>query len=306
MKKISIYLAITFGLTWSCWGLMVLFVGLPNLSGSIVAQGIIAGSMFFPLVGTILTKLILKKREYIGLKFKPNFDKGIRFYLAAWFTPAIFTLIGCVLYYLMFPGQFDPTFAYFRNALAPVIATGQLPGSLVPLILAIQIVAALTIAPLINMIFAMGEETGWRGFLFPSLCEHMSQRSAVIVSGCIWGLWHAPIICLGHNYGTAYAGYPVLGIVSMCIFCVFAGSFLSYLTFKTDSIWPAALGHGAINAIAGVGIYFMALDVQANPLLGPAPTGLIAGIPLIALGIFCWFKLSGEKPSKKIPSIENV
>ena len=254
----------------------------------------------------MLTKLILKKQVSIDLKLKPNFDKGIRYYVAAWLTPAIFTLCGCVLYYLIFPGSFDPTFEYFRNALAPAIATGQLPVSMVPLIMAGQIVAALTIAPLINMIFALGEETGWRGFLFPSLCEHMSQRSAVIVSGCIWGLWHAPIIYLGHNYGTDYLGYPLLGIAAMCVFCIFAGSFLSYLTLKTNSVWPAALSHGAINAIAGVGIYFLAMSAQANLLLGPAPTGLIAGIPLIALGIFCWIKLSSEKPSEKTLTVKSV
>ncbi|NTU88699.1 MAG: CPBP family intramembrane metalloprotease [Actinobacteria bacterium] len=152
----------------------------------------------------------------------------------------------------------------------------------------------------------MGEETGWRGFLFPSLCEHISQRSAVIASGFIWGLWHAPIIYLGHNYGTDYWGYPVLGIAAMCVFCIFAGSLLCYLTLKTDSIWPAALSHGAINAIAGLGIYFMTVGTQANPLLGPAPTGLVAGIPLIALGTFCWIKLSSEKPSEKNLTAGNV
>ncbi|NTU88698.1 MAG: hypothetical protein HGA54_02170 [Actinobacteria bacterium] len=135
MKKISIYLAITFGLTWLCWGLMVLTLDLADLSGSIVAQGIIAGSMFFPLIGTLLTKLILKKHVSIDLKFKPNFDKGIRYYIVAWLTPAIFTLLGCMIYFLIFPDRFDPTFGYFREALAPVIATGQLQDDMVPLIM---------------------------------------------------------------------------------------------------------------------------------------------------------------------------
>ena len=61
------------------------------------------------------------------------------------------------------------------------------------------------------------------------------------------------------------------------------GIFLSYVTLKTDSCIPAILGHGAINSIAGLGMYFTADG--GNPFVGPAPTGIIGGIPFIITAI---------------------
>jgi membrane protease YdiL (CAAX protease family) len=43
---------------------------------------------------------------------------------------------------------------------------------------------------------AFGEELGWRGMLFPTLADFTSERSAALVSGVIWGLWHAPAIAI--------------------------------------------------------------------------------------------------------------
>ena len=34
----------------------------------------------------------------------------------------------------------------------------------------------------------------------------------MVVMGIVWGLWHAPIIAMGHNYGTDYLGAPWLGM----------------------------------------------------------------------------------------------
>ena len=63
------------------------------------------------------------------------------------------------------------------------------PGMIVML----QTVAALTIAPFFNSLFTLGEELGWRGFLLPRLIRcGMGQWTALVVSGTIWGIWHAP------------------------------------------------------------------------------------------------------------------
>lgn len=39
---------------------------------------------------------------------------------------------------------------------------------------------------------AMGEELGWRGFLLSQLQRRFSQRTAAILMGTIWALWHLP------------------------------------------------------------------------------------------------------------------
>ena len=95
---------------------------------------------------------------------------------------------------------------------------------------------------------------------------------------------------MGHNYGIGYLGYPILGIIAMCVFCITFGAFLSYITIKTQSVWPASLAHGAINAIAALGIYFVVDVSKVNLVLGPTTAGLIGGIGSIILGIICWKK----------------
>ena len=60
---------------------------------------------------------------------------------------------------------------------------------------------------LAHTLFAMGEEAGWRGYLWSVLRPLGFWRTAAIV-GVAWGLWHAPIIAAGHNYGTGYPGWP--------------------------------------------------------------------------------------------------
>ena len=133
-----------------------------------------------------------------------------------------------------------------------------------------------------------GEELGWRGMLFPLLCKRMSQRAAVLVSGVIWGLWHAPVIAMGHNYGMGYPGFPIAGILMMVLACIAMGSIMSYLRLRTGSVWPCALAHGAVNATASIGVLFCTAGFT---LLGPNMLGLLAGLPMIAVGIVCWLRM---------------
>jgi len=282
MKKVWIFIISTFLITWTIWGL------LSNLS-NVTAQLVITGTMFIPGIMAVLTKFVFKKKEDIKLNIKPNIKGNVKYYLAAWFLPAIITLVGCIIYFIIF-NNFDINVPYYRAALQPAIEMGQISERDVMSILIAEIISALTIAPFINMFFAFGEELGWRGLLFPALCEKYSTKKSIVISGLIWGLWHAPIIIIGHNYGTNYWGYPIMGIVAMSVFCVFFGSFLSYITLKTQSVWPASIAHGAINAIAGVGIYFVADISKINFILGPTVAGLIGGIGCIILGIICWEK----------------
>ncbi len=103
--------------------------------------------------------------------------------------------------------------------------------------------------------------------------EKIKFVPAVLIGGLIWGLWHAPLIALGHNYGTEYAGAPWSGIAMMSLFCIVLGCIFTYLSNKTGSVWPAVIGHGAINGFAAAPLYFIADNTHT--LLGPSSTGLI-------------------------------
>jgi membrane protease YdiL (CAAX protease family) len=153
---------------------------------------------------------------------------------------------------------------------------------------AVQALAAVTYAPFINMLFAVGEEAGWRGFLTPALTERFGKKKALILSGCIWGAWHWPLIVLaGYEYGTGYWGAPVTGMLCMLLFTTAFGVLLSHLYEKSGSIWACALCHGAANAIAGLPLYFLPAGATSY-LLGPTFAGLIGGIPLLFLAALLW------------------
>lgn len=98
-----------------------------------------------------------------------------------------------------------------------------------------QLLLGIFLAPLLNIITTSGEEIGWRGYLLPKLMESYGPRVSIIISGVIWGLWHAPIIAMGHNYGTGYSTAPWGGILAMVVFCLFIGSFFSFLAIRTKA-----------------------------------------------------------------------
>jgi membrane protease YdiL (CAAX protease family) len=127
-------------------------------------------------------------------------------------------------------------------------------------------------APLINTLLALGEELGWRGLLLPELLP-LGQRRAILLSGVIWGFWHAPVILQGHNYPSQ----PVLGVFLMVVFTVLAGAFFGWLYLRTRSPWAPALAHGSLNAIAGLPLLFLTgVDIT----LGGTLASLIGWIPL--------------------------
>lgn len=145
--------------------------------------------------------------------------------------------------------------------------------------------ALVLVAPLLNCITCFGEEWGWRGYLLPHLMEKRSITFSVVVGGIIWGLWHAPITVLGHNYGLDYPGWPILGIVAMCCFCVTLSCLFSWLTLRAKSCLPAVFAHGAVNSCISAPTMF--LVGAANPFVGPTATGIIGGIGFIVVAILC-------------------
>ena len=285
LTRILVYILITFALTWTYCLLVVypLANGEPlNGVPALATQLLVAAAMFFPAAGVFLTRLVTRE-GFKNAWLKPKLKNNIRYYLLAWFGPAVLTFAGMGIYFLLFPKNLDPNFSYF---LATLEASGApmetLPIS-IGLLMLLQCVQALLLAPALNFVTCFGEEWGWRGYLLPKVSAHFSTIPTLLITGIIWGLWHAPLTIIGHNYGVGYWGFPFTGIAMMCVFCIVGGIFLSYVTLKTKSCIPAILAHGAINGIAAIGFYF-AYD-GGNPFIGPAPTGIIGMIPFILVAI---------------------
>lgn len=298
-KRILIYVGITFLLTYGyCFLVLYPLLKNDNLQGTVASfvQLMVAAAMLFPTIGVLLTRLITKE-GFKNAWIRPHFKGNVKTYLLAYFGPGVLTLLGILVYFLIFPDKFDPNCGYFVTTLeASLEGSGvtldalSMPASM---LLIIQIVQAVLMGPILNFVTCFGEEWGWRGYLLPKMAEKFPTIPMLLINGVIWGLWHAPLTAVGHNYGTGYPGFPVTGILAMCGFCTVIGVFFSYLSMKTQSCIPAVLAHGAMNSIAAVGIYFT--EDGGNPFVGPAPTGIVGMIPFIVVAVVICVKYFGKK-----------
>lgn len=284
-KRILIFLGITFVITYGyCFGVIY------PLSNSInVRQGmdmltslLIAAVMFFPAIGVFLTRLITKE-GFKNAWLHPHFKGNIKTYLLAYFGPGILTLLGTVLYFLIFPGDFDSDFGFVKASIEATGASTDMYAMPLSTMVIGQVLSGFFLGPIMNFFTCFGEEWGWRGYLLPKMAEKLPAIPMLLVNGIIWGLWHAPLTAIGHNYGVDYPGFPFTGIVAMCCFCIVMGIFLSYVSMKTKSCIPAILGHGAINSVGVFGMYFT-VD-GGNPFVGPAPMGIVGAVPFIVVAV---------------------
>lgn len=280
LRRIVIYLAFTFTITYA-WTIFLIW---PHVFGSgtdalaeeeTALRGVLTVAlMFFPAVGVLFTRFVTGE-GFNDTMLRVNMRGNGLYYLMAWFGPMVLTLLGTIAYFFLFPSKF--TLEQFRDFSSN---DGMVALTIV----------LLSFAPLLNLVPCLGEEWGWRGYLLPKLAARMNFLPAVLLTGLIWGLWHAPIVIAGHNYGKAY---PLLGIVAMCVFCIVVGTLFSYLTLRVKSCWPAVLAHGAVNGTAGIGLLFSNSFILNGPdsFVGPLPTGIVGGFAYISVAILIALKM---------------
>ena len=162
---------------------------------------------------------------------------------------------------------------------------GSMP---VELMLVSQLLNVVIAAWVINLLPALGEEIGWRGWLTPQLLP-LGIIPTIAITGVVWGLWHTPLILLGHNY-PHLPGWQAVGF--MVVFCTLLGGILAWLSIRSRSVWPAALGHSTINAIGGLPLIFSAETTFDTAHVGITGTTawLVTGLVLLVLLLLKSFK----------------
>lgn len=302
-RQIFIYLLVTFILTYAVEIFLIMpMMGSADLLQASVAQMLTAGVMMIPALGALTARLVTGekfRKENVMLSF--HLKGNLKYYGLAWFGMAFLIALGAVLYFLIFPKQFDPDMGYIKGLLESQMEAlgqkGEISQPMVVQTVAVQTLMGVFLSPFLNAVPCFGEEWGWRGFLLPKLLKRFKVVPALLLNGVIWGLWHAPLIAAGHNYGIGYWGFPYLGIFAMCLFCIVVGIILSYVTIKTESCIPAIMGHGTLNGLASLGICFVSLENPYNVFLGPMPVGVIGGAGLIVTAALLLFLLYREEKS---------
>ncbi|WP_243064039.1 CPBP family intramembrane glutamic endopeptidase [Humibacter sp. RRB41] len=145
----------------------------------------------------------------------------------------------------------------------------------VGLLVVIQLVS-LPFASLFNAFATIGEELGWRGWLLPSL-RPLGTWPALIITGIVWGLWHAPIILLGYDFDQPNA----FGVVMMVGGCLFLGILIGWLRLRSGSIWPSVFAHAGFNGAAG----FLGLVIAAGAKPDPVIVGALGLVPWLVMAV---------------------
>jgi membrane protease YdiL (CAAX protease family) len=101
-----------------------------------------------------------------------------------------------------------------------------------------------SLALLPMMVFACGEEIGWRGYLLSCFAGLGARRSLLLV-GFIHGLWHLPVMLLTSAYHAD--GNPFVIVPLFIITLTLGGVFYGYLRLRSGSIWPVVLAHATFN-----------------------------------------------------------
>lgn len=280
-KSLTWFLVIAFGISWILFTAPIAVKNNETLY-PVVMQGLFALGMWGPGLAAIVVTLFVARESFSTLRLNTLGPKRIYFW--AWFFAPLIVALTFGFTLLLGTGKFDGSLTFMRELVARAPQQEGMPS--VEILVLVQIASALTFAPFINVLFALGEELGWRGFLLPRLLP-LGQWKALLLSGCIWGLWHAPTTLL-HGYN--FPLHPYLGMLVMTIGCMFLGVIFGWLYLKTRSPWAPALAHGAFNAVAGVSFFFLAPEGLDTALAG-SPLGVAGWLAMaVVIGGLLLFK----------------
>jgi membrane protease YdiL (CAAX protease family) len=114
---------------------------------------------------------------------------------------------------------------------------------------AADVILNIIVSIAIMTLIAAGEEVGWRGYMLPRMTG-LGPLRAMLAVGFLHGLWHMPLLFmtdLYHADGNVWIVVPMF-LVTLTL----AGVVYGVLRLWTDSIWPVALTHAAVNVAWGV------------------------------------------------------
>jgi membrane protease YdiL (CAAX protease family) len=183
---------------------------------------------------------------------------------------------------VLFPGHFDPSMSYAREKTTDPVLIGMEPWAFFITQVGLAIVQPWSV----TLFLSLGEEFGWRAYLLPKLMS-LGPGKAVLLVGIIHGIWHWPSIFMGSDYGFGYWGAPVVGPLLFVMTTCFASVVYAWVTLRSNSVWPAALFHGAFNVSNTlVWIFFTG---ELHTLIGPGAQGVVGMLGYAVLALMILF-----------------
>ena len=287
MKTAIKYSIILCVVSWLYAAIMIFGVGIKNPADNPTIYTIFASSyMLLPLICALGLQIVTYRKSHVRVSLR---ETGLlRFkiklsWVVAWILPIVIVLLT------IFVNSLLPN-CEFNTDMSALIPADQVPEEqremlnmmMTPSFMIVTtIISGLFAGATINALFAFGEEYGWRNYLVAALKEKKFVYAAIFI-GVVWGIWHFPLILLGHNYPQ----HSVAGVFMMVILSVLLSFVELYFVLKAKSVYPAAIFHGTINAVAGLNVF---LIKGGNDLLNGMPglSGFIViSIVIIVIYLF--------------------
>ncbi|MFY0637524.1 CPBP family intramembrane glutamic endopeptidase [Maricaulis maris] len=195
---------------------------------------------------------------------------------AGYLIPVLYVAIGYGIIWMTGLGDFgnpETVSAWSQQLGLPDASAFVVIALMVGLMAIVQFVKSLgTIA---------GEEIGWRGFFAWELRKLFSFNATCLISGSIWAIWHYPLIIA---YG---GGNTVFQLICFTVMIIAMTVIMTYYTFKSRSVWPAIMFHGAHNIY--IQKIFMPLTVEtSSTALWTDEYGLMMPIVVSLIALVYW------------------
>jgi uncharacterized protein len=253
-----------------------------------------------PLVAAMIAERVGKRRSGMRdlvrtIRWKRFFALCLLVPLGLYFTNLALTLVLGNLAHIPLVGRLVTSQSEFVGNMAGLFGPALMAKGAATLppfwvFFLLGLIAAPIVGFTVNGLFGLGEEYGWRGFLMNEVKPLGSVRGNII-TGVMWGFWHAPLIWMGFNFGR----YTLVGPLFMIALCIPFSFLLWHAREFTGSVLAAAVLHGAFNGMAGI----MAILTADRSVLVGIPTGVIGalGIAIVAASVGAAAKRAREVPA---------
>lgn len=247
-------------------------------------------SMLLPTVAVILTIVGTRDRQW-----PVGWDR-----LPLRYLPIALFLMPFVLHVAMLPAAAAIGSLHWQDWLTPsadglyMTPPNLSWGVVTPTGLVIRIAVNAIAGMIIVSTLALFEEIGWRGWLLPRLIERIGKRGAVVISSVIWALWHIPYALAGIQHLEGVPAGWTAAVVPVGIFG--SGLVIGWLWVQTESIWIAAIAHGALNNWGQYAFKFVSDEGRPNDLLVLG----VGGLALTAVGTILLFRKTLSRVSRHV------